>query len=223
MFWVFREFRASHHKCHKVWHGTILNGLMPRVGFLFGTAQNTRPHCLKHVMDTLSPILLCIAIFNLYLLLFASRHPGLTLDGNQLFIGNYGPRLLLSKISILLVIPNVIWYKSNQHIDTTTRSFPPAAISLVVCLSYLSESSISNSASRAGNVFWPILVGLVLVSCLLHCLLSDDVLAPELSYSVVNVVTQNKPHMMCIIPRLVVCLVYNLVMQSQSSTLLLFS
>ena len=185
-FWVFKKLRAGHHKCHKVWNGTIVNGLMPRVGFVFGTVWNTRPHCLKHIMDTLPPILLLTIIFNLYLLFFSSRHSGLTLDGGRLFVGNYRLCLPLLKTSVLLVISNITWYKSNHHPITNTRSFPPAAISLVMCLSYLPESFISNNLSYAGNVFWPILVGLAPALYPSHCLLSNDIPALELNYGIVN-------------------------------------
>ncbi len=221
-FWVFRKLRAGHHKCHKVWNGTIVNGLIPPVGFVFGTAWNTRSHCSKHVIDILPPILLLTVIFNSYLLFFSSRHLGLTVDGGRVPVGNHGPRLPLSKTSVLFFIPNVTWYKSNQHTDTTTCSFPPAAISLVMCLSCSSESSIFDSSSRTEDVFWLIFIGLAQASCPSHCLLSDNVPTPELPYSVVSVVTQDKPNMKCIIPRLVVCPACNFGLWSQYSTLLLF-
>ena len=174
-------------------------------------------------MDTLFSILLLTFIFNLYLLFFSLRHLGLILDGGRVPNGNYGPCLPLSKISVLLVIPNVTWYESNQHTNTITRSFSLAVISLVMCLLSLSEFSISNNSSRAGDVFRPILVSLALASFLSCCLLSDDILALKLPYSVVSVVTQDKPHMMYIIPRLFFCPMCNFRMWSPSSTLLLFS
>ena len=37
------------------WNGTIVNGFMPRAGFVFGTAWNTRPYCLKYVIDIPPP------------------------------------------------------------------------------------------------------------------------------------------------------------------------
>ena len=179
-------------------------------------------------MDTLPPILLLTVIFNFYLLFFSLRHPGLTFDGGRVPVGNHGLHLPLSKTSILLVIPNVTWYESNQHTDTTTRSFLPAAISLVMCLSCLSESyifdskAISDSSSRAGDVFRPILVSLALTSCPSRCFLGDNIPVPELPYSVVSVVTQDKPHMIYIILRLVVCPMCNFAIWSQSSTSLLY-
>ncbi len=196
---------------------------MPRVGFVFGTAWNTRPHCSKHVIDILPSIFLLTVIFTSYLLFFGLRHLGLTLDGGRIPVGNHGPRLPLSKTSVLLFISNVTWYESNQHTDTTKCSFLPAAISLVICLSCSSESFISDSSSRAGDVFRLIFIGLAPTSCTSRCLLSDDVPAPELPYSVVSVVTQDKPHMKCIIPRLVVCPACNIALWTQSSTSLLFS
>ena len=185
---------------------------MPRAGFVFSTAWNTCLHCSKHAMHTLSPILLLTVIFNLYLLFFSSRHLGLTPDCGRVLVANYGPRLQLSKTSVLLVIPNVTWYKSNQHIDTITRLFPPAAISLVMCLSCSSGFFISNSSSYAGDVFCLILIGLAPVSCLSRCFFSYDVPNSKLPYSMVSVVTQDKPHMMCIVPSLVVCSTYNFAM-----------
>ena len=212
IFWIFRKLRAGHHKCRKVWHSTIVNDLMPRVGSVFGTAWNTCPHRSKHVMDTLPSILLLTVIFNLYLLFFSLRQPGLTLDGGWFPVRNHGPHFALLKTSVLLVVPNITWYESNQHTDTNIRSFPPAAISLVMCLSYLSESSISNSSSYAGDIFCPILVGLALASCSLRCFWSDDVPVLELSYSLVSAITQDKQHIMCIIPRLFVCSACNFAM-----------
>lgn len=89
-------------------------------------------------------------------------------------------------------------------------------------LSYLLKFFISNSLSHIRDVFWPILFSLPLALSSLCCLLGDDVSALELSYSVISVVTQDKPYMMYIIPRLVVCFVYNFAMWFQSSTSLLF-
>ena len=223
IFWIFRKLMVGHHKCHKVWHDTIVNGFMPWFRFVFDTACNTCSHCLKYVIEALPSIFLLIVIFNLYLLIFSSKYSGLTLDSSRVFVGNHGPHLPLSKISVLLIIPNVTWYKSNQHTNITICLFPLAVINLVVCLFCLSESSISDKSSRTKDVFWPILVDLAPASCPLCCLLNDDIPAPELFYSVVRVVTQDKLHMMDIIPRLVVCSICNFAIWSQSSTSLLFS
>ncbi len=196
---------------------------MPRVGFVFDTAWNTRPHCSKHVIDIFPPIFLVTVIFNSYLLFFSSRHLGLTLDDGRVSVGNHWPRLPLLKTSVLFFIPNVTWYKSNQHTNTTTRSFSLAAISVVVCLSCSLESSIFDGLSHSGDVFRLIFIDLAPASFASRCLLSGYVPAPELFYNIVNVVTQDEPHMKCIIPRLVVCPACNFALWSQSSTSLLFS
>lgn len=116
------------------------------------------------------------------------------------------------KTLILLIISDIIWYKSNQYTNTTIRLFLSANICLVVYLLYLPEFSIFNSLSYARDVFWPILVSLARASYLLCCLLSDDVIALKLSNNIVSVFIQDKLYMICIILRLVICLIYNFVM-----------
>lgn len=222
IFWAFRKLRAGHHKCYKVWHSTIINGLIIWVGFVFGKAWNPRLYCLKHVINTFPPIFLLIVIFSLYLLYFSLRHPGLTLNCGRIPIRNHGPCFPLSKTLVLIVIPNITWYKSNQHTHTIISLFPLTTISLVEYLSCLSGSSISDSSSRIGDIFWPILVCLAPMSCLLHCFLIDDVSVLGLLYIVINVVTQDKLYMICIIPRLVECSACNFAIWSRSSTSLLF-
>lgn len=144
-------------------------------------------------MDIFSSIFLLIVIFNIYLLFFSLRYSGLTLDGDRISIENHRPHPLLSKTPELLIISNVTWYKLNQHIDTITRSFLSAVISLIICLLCLLKFSIlkfsiSNSSSHTGYVFLPILVSLVPVLYLLHCLLSDIVLTLKLLYSIVSII-----------------------------------
>ncbi len=178
---------------------------MPRIGFVFGTAWNTHLYCLKHVIDIIHLILLLTDIFSSYLLLFSLRHLGWIFDGVRVPVRNHGPPLPLLKTSVLLLVPNITWYESNQHTDTNTRSFLPAALSLFGCLLCLSDFSISDSSSRAGEFFRLIFIGSAPASCASRCLLNDNVPTPELPYSVMSVVTEYKPNMKCIILRLVVC------------------
>ena len=185
---------------------------MSWVGFLFNTTWNIHLHYSKHVINIFLFFLFLTVIFNLNLLFFSLKHPIFTLDGSQVLVRNHGSSLPLSKISVLLIIPNITWYKLNQHTNTTTCSFPLATISLVMCLSYSSESSISNSSSRTGDVFWPILADLSPASCPLCYLWSDYVPAPELFYNVVSIFTQDKPHIICIILRLIICPACNFAM-----------
>lgn len=189
--------------------------------------------CIWYSMEHLSILfetchghLLLYSLAHSYLqlifLFFFLRHPSLTLNGSRVFVGNHGPHLPFSKILVLFVISNIIWYQSNQHTDSTTHLFLPVAISLVVYLLYLSKFSISDSSSYAENVFWPILINLAPALYPLRCFLSDDILIPELPYNIVSIITQDKPHMIYIILRLIISPICNFAMQSKSSTLLLF-
>lgn len=195
---------------------------MLRVVFIFSMAWNIRPYCSNHIINILLFIFLFIVIFNLYLLFFSLRYFSLTF--NEAFIKNYEPHFPLSKQLLLFFILNISWYKLNHHTNTIICSFPPTAISLVVYLSYLSESSISNNLSydRAENNFWLIFISLGLASYVWYCFLSNNIPVPELFYTGMSFVTQDKLHIKCFIPRLVIYPICNLVLWSQPFTLLLF-
>lgn len=193
------------------------------VGFIFNIVWNTHLYYSNHIIDIFSFIFLFIVILNLYLLFFSSIHLCWIFD--KIFVRNHRPRFLLSKQSVLFFIHNVRWYKSNQYINTTICSFLLTAISLVMCLLYLSKSFIFNNLSCFGakDLFGLIFTGLALALFALHYFLSNNISVSKLFYKEVNIVIQDKPRIKCFIPRFIIYFMCNLMLWFQPSTSLLVS
>lgn len=179
---------------------------------------------MNHIIEIFSFIFLLIVIFTLYLLFFSSKYLGLTFDSGQVLIKNHELYFLLLEKSILFFNLNIIWYKSNQYINTTKRLFLLIAISLVICLLYLSKFFISNSLfyTRAKDIFWLIFIDLAPTLYISHCFLSDDILILKFFYNMMSIVIQDKPHIKCFILWLIICLISHMAPWSQPFTSLLF-
>ena len=93
--------------------------------------------------------------------------------------------VLIGRASCCLKYKFIFWflpYYRMQYTDTTTRPFPPSAISFILSSSCSSESPTSERSSDTGDVFRARWDGLAPVLSASRCRLRDDVLAEPPCY-----------------------------------------